>query len=162
MRYKIISHIDTIHDGHSMFLWTEALQESYKSTEKLMIWPEFHILSVKNRLRILFFSLAKHTEITVARQRNLSLKLQVPFFSEKYYFISFTCELCSPQIAHNWATQCTSKNSASWFSTFCRVCFGFDWNWSNTVSGLFWQWHASVDSSKGNMPIHLTRTSPIL
>lgn len=170
----MVSHIDTTHDSHYFFVnsGTSGVLQKHRKTHNLICVP---YLSVKNRIHILFFSLAQHTEITVAQQRNLLLKLQVPSFSEKYLqteTISSHSLVNSAhhklliteqqQIAHNWATQCTSKNSASSFSTFCRICFGSDWNWINTVSGLLWQCHASVDSSKGNMPIHLTGTSPIL
>lgn len=53
----VVSHTDTIYDGHCVFLWAHTFHESYKSTEKLRIWPAFHILPVKNRIHILFFSL---------------------------------------------------------------------------------------------------------
>lgn len=52
----VVSHTDTMYDGHCVLLWTHAFHESYKSTEKLRIWPVFHILPAKNKIHILFFS----------------------------------------------------------------------------------------------------------
>lgn len=52
----VVPHIDTIYDHQYGFLWTQAFHQHYKSTEKLRIWPVFHILLVKNRIHILFFS----------------------------------------------------------------------------------------------------------
>lgn len=79
----MVSHIDTTHDSHYFFVnsGTSGVLQKHRKTHNLICVP---YLSVKNRIHILFFSLAQHTEITVAQQRNLLLELQVPSFSEKY------------------------------------------------------------------------------
>lgn len=91
---------------HFMSL-TKALKNSESDLCSTFCLPEIGYTSFS-------FPLAQHTEITVVRQRNQWLTLQVPHSSAKVssnwnHFFSHICELCSPQIARSWATQCTSK-----------------------------------------------------
>lgn len=163
----VVSHTDTIYDSHCVLLWTHAFHESYKSTEKLRIWPVFHILPARNRIHILFFSPGTTywdyccttkkpvTDTAGSTLFSKSLFKLKSFFSHTFVNSAHHKLLVAEQ--HN-----VLQNFASCFSTFCMVCFDSEGNWTYTASGLFWQHHASVDNSKGDVPIHFARTSPIL
>lgn len=76
-KITVVSHTEAIYDCNSVFLWTQAFHEFYKSTEKLN-----NLTCVPHFAWIWYtscsFPLAWHTKITVARQRNQWLTLQVP------------------------------------------------------------------------------------
>lgn len=142
----MVSHTDPIYDCNSACLWTQVFHESYKSTEKLnnlcstFCLDMIHILFPwHDTLRLLL--LDKETSDWHCRFHSLSQKsLQTEIISCNAFLNS----------AHSWATQCPF-NFASWFSTFCMVCLGSEWNLTYTwvwENGLFWKHCASADNSE--------------
>lgn len=89
---------------------SRILQKQWK-IQNLTCVPHF---SCQNRIHILFFSHGTTYWDHCCTTKKRWLKLQVPHFLERslnwnHFFFSRICELCSLQIAHSWATKCTSK-----------------------------------------------------